>query len=725
MEKITIGHDKHRRYNKMRLFQYGKVGMSLLLLPQLFISCDSDELFHQEEDGSHVCKLIFDATIHTFDNNLNTRTTTNSESWENNSCVYLSFGVGANRVDGKAVYNQLDDEWTLYYNGTIGNGTSSSCRAYFFDGVVDDNTMSITLPADIAIYNDANASYSKSTEGMRVSAVLSPLTGRIRFKGTAGMSFRLLGVNHYTDYDVSAGELHADDATFDLKVGDDGFTPYIYPYFTSISRKLVLAYDNLSFSTECEHPVLDGGQSGFMEIPTEEKHNGWDMIKMTLPSVASVTVSDIGVGKASFSSTLTGTGNGAVSDCGFCYSTSANPTTADAKVSYGKAIGSFGKTVTGLNENTTYHVRAYAVNELGTAYSEDVIFKTLEVTAPVLSGVTMGAISNTFAEMSASVTSVGNGTLRDAGFVYSTNQYPTLDDQYITCGKITSLNIIVQGLIPETKYYVRAYATNEKGTSYGAETSFTTTKMVVNPYTTITVETSYGSVQFDMAKVDGGTFTMGAQSSSASQSNYDKDAYNDEKPVHSVTVSTFYMGKTEVTQQLWYVVMGSYPNVSSAYGLGEDYPVYNVTYSQCEQFINKLNSLTGRTFRMPTEAEWEFAARGGNNSNGYKYSGSGTVGTAAWYSGNSGNKMHPVAQKQANEVNLYDMSGNVWEWCSDWYGNYSMSSQVNPTGATSGPGRVIRGGGYNDAATECRVSVRSNAVANSSFTTLGLRLVME
>lgn len=218
---------------------------------------------------------------------------------------------------------------------------------------------------------------------------------------------------------------------------------------------------------------------------------------------------------------------------------------------------------------------------------------------------------------------------------------------------------------------------------------------------------------------------MGAQNTSASQPNYDSDADSDEKPTHSVTLSPYYIGKTEVTQQLWYVVMGSYPNISSTYGRGDDYPVYNVTYSQCEQFIKKLNTLTGKTFRLPTEAEWEYAARGGKNTNGYKYSGSSTVGTVAWYGSNSSNMTHPVAQKIANEINVYDMSGNVWEWCSDWYGNYSMSSQTDPTGSNSGPGHVIRGGAYNDASTECRVSVRSNAAATSSFTTLGLRLVME
>lgn len=447
--------------------------------------------------------------------------------------------------------------------------------------------------------------------------------------------------------------------------------------------------------------------------------------EIVLPTLGTIQVSEVGVGKATFSSQLTSNGRGKISDAGFCYSLNANPTTADTKISCGVVTGTFGKTVTGLKENTTYHVRAYAINEAGIAYSSDVQFTTLEVTEPTLSAVTVSNISNTSATLDAKVSSTGNGTLTDAGFVYSTNHYPTTSDNKLTCGKTSSLSSKATGLTPETIYYVRAYATNEKGTSYSIEKEFKTAKTEVNPYTTITVETNYGSTTLDMAKINGGTFKMGAQSSSSSQDNYDKNAYGDEKPVHQVTVSTFYMSKSLVTQYLWYVVMGSYPNISSQYGLGENFPVYNVSYTQCQQFITKLNNITGKQFRMPTEAEWEFAARGGNNSEGTVYSGSSTIGSVAWYSQNSSGKTHPVAQKQANELNLYDMNGNLWEWCSDWYGNYSSASQTNPTGATSGSSRVIRGGGYTDSAVDCRVSVRSSATPSQGYNTIGLRLVME
>lgn len=447
--------------------------------------------------------------------------------------------------------------------------------------------------------------------------------------------------------------------------------------------------------------------------------------EITLADLSHVSVSEITVSKVSLSCSVVSNGHGKISDCGFCYHTSPNPTTGNNRVSYGESNSTFGRTVTDLAEDTRYYVRAYAINEAGTVYSEEVSFTTLAVTMPVLSNVTLGVVSNTKADFSATVTSIGNGTLTDAGFCYSTNTFPTINDGKLSCGRVTSLTKSATGLTPETRYYVRAYATNEKGTGYGPENSFTTTKQEVNPYTRLTIETSHGSTILDMAKVSGGTFKRGAQAESSSGENYDNNAYPDEKPVHQVAVGTFYMSKTPVTQYLWYVVTGGYPNISNTYGRGDTYPIYNVTYDHCLAFITKLNALTGKKFRMPTEAEWEFAARGGNNSEGTRWSGSGSCGSVAWYSGNSGSKTHPVAEKSPNELNIYDMNGNVWEWCSDWYANYSSASQTNPTGPASGSGRVIRGGGYSDVANDCRVSMRSFIVPTSGRPTLGLRLVME
>ncbi|MBR6284417.1 MAG: SUMF1/EgtB/PvdO family nonheme iron enzyme, partial [Muribaculaceae bacterium] len=222
-------------------------------------------------------------------------------------------------------------------------------------------------------------------------------------------------------------------------------------------------------------------------------------------------------------------------------------------------------------------------------------------------------------------------------------------------------------------------------------------------------------VTFKMVAVEGGTFTMGATEEQGS------DAYDWEKPTHQVTLSSYSIGETEVTQALWQAVMGSNP---SHFTGNLQRPVERVSWNDCQTFITKLNELTGATFRLLTEAEWEYAARGGNKSKGYKYAGSNTIGGVAWYSSNSSSTTHPVATKAPNELGLYDMSGNVWEWCQDWYGNYSSEAQTNPTGPTSGSSRVDRGGGGISGARNCRVSNRDLLTPSLTPYDQGLRLAL-
>ena len=244
-------------------------------------------------------------------------------------------------------------------------------------------------------------------------------------------------------------------------------------------------------------------------------------------------------------------------------------------------------------------------------------------------------------------------------------------------------------------------------------------------------EYTVNGVSFKMKKVDGGTFQMGATEEQGS------DARDNEKPVHSVTLSDYWIGETEVTQALWYAVMGKRPTPdgdqwSSSYGLGDNYPAYYVSWDDCQTFITRLNQLTGQSFRLPTEAEWEFAARGGNSSQGYKYAGSNTIDDVAWYYDNSyalGSSSpdygaHPVASKSPNELGLYDMSGNVGEWCQDWYGSYSSSAQTDPVGPSSGSSRVLRGGSWNYSARYCRVSDRYNFSPSYRYYDDGLRLAL-
>ncbi|MBQ0056498.1 MAG: SUMF1/EgtB/PvdO family nonheme iron enzyme [Bacteroidales bacterium] len=218
-------------------------------------------------------------------------------------------------------------------------------------------------------------------------------------------------------------------------------------------------------------------------------------------------------------------------------------------------------------------------------------------------------------------------------------------------------------------------------------------------------------VSFKMVAVKGGTFQMGATPEQ-------QDAYKDEKPVHSVTLSDYYIGETEVTQALWKAVMGSNPSTWK----GDNLPVEQVSWKDCQKFIKKLNQLTGKNFRLPTEAEWEYAARGGKESKGYQYSGSNNLGSVAWYDDNLGSKIHAVKPKQPNELGLYDMSGNVWEWCQDWYGGYSGGSQTNPKGPSSGSRRVYRGGSWYYDARHCRVAYRNWDTPHYRSYDLGLRL---
>ena len=221
-------------------------------------------------------------------------------------------------------------------------------------------------------------------------------------------------------------------------------------------------------------------------------------------------------------------------------------------------------------------------------------------------------------------------------------------------------------------------------------------------------------INIDMVRVEAGTFTMGATAEM-------KDPYDDEKPTHRVTLTNdYYIGKYEVTQALWQAVMGNNPSKFK----GDNLPVEQVSWDDCQKFLSKLNRITSKTFRLPTEAEWEYAARGGNKSRGYQYSGSNNLSDVAWYDDNSGNKTHAVGTKQANELGIYDMSGNVEEWCQDWYGKYSSSSQVNPTGANSGSDRVIRGGSWYFITVQWRSSHRSYVSPGRRIGILGLRLVL-
>lgn len=300
----------------------------------------------------------------------------------------------------------------------------------------------------------------------------------------------------------------------------------------------------------------------------------------------------------------------------------------------------------------------------------------------------------------------------------------------------------------------RRIAECEKSTTGGNSTTGTRGS---NERKNLTFEVK--GVKFTMVYVEGGTYMMGAQKSDPAGANYDPEAQDYESPVHRVSVDNFYMGQTEVTQALWKTVMGDNPS----YFNGENLPVEMVSWDDVQEFIKKLNQMTGRTFRLPTEAEWEYAARGGESTSLYtgeniRISGvinSPNLDKLAWYGGNCGQDYtyragcdvskgwdisdwdekqyndskggtHPVGLKQPNRYGLYDMLGNVWEWCSDWFGKdyYSNGFQTNPKGPSLGSYRVIRGGSWDSYACCCRVADRCYISPDYRDQYIGFRLVL-
>ncbi len=240
----------------------------------------------------------------------------------------------------------------------------------------------------------------------------------------------------------------------------------------------------------------------------------------------------------------------------------------------------------------------------------------------------------------------------------------------------------------------------------------------------------------NMVPVEGGTFTMGAladpdkdkMEKEAPKGKKEDKVDDDESPVHQVTISSFSIGRYEVTQDEWEAVMGDTPS----YFKNGSLPVECVSWEDCQVFISKLNAMTGKQFRLPTEAEWEYAARGGNKSKGYSYAGGNDLDSVAWYEKNAYGRRwsnnnygtHPGGQKKPNELGLYDMSGNVWEWCSDLYGDYAPSAQKDPAGATKGSFRVCRGGCWFDKSKDHRVSNRYYWFPDNRYSFIGLRLAL-
>jgi len=291
--------------------------------------------------------------------------------------------------------------------------------------------------------------------------------------------------------------------------------------------------------------------------------------------------------------------------------------------------------------------------------------------------------SAAFVALSGTITLTANliplsATNRDITWSSSNNRIATVTENSIAAAFSTGL---VTGIAEGT---VTITATSKSG-------NYTAT-------CTITVV----DAEPQLVSVEGGTFTMGCT--------FD-DCNSTVLIPHQVTLNSYKIAKHQVTQKQWEAIMGDNPSSIK----GDDLPVYYVSWHNAQTFITKLNSITGKKYRLPTEAEWEYAARGGNKSQGFKYSGSDNIDEVAWYSGNSLFKPHPVGTKKANELGTCDMSGNMVEWCSDWWDLYTDASQENPTGPDNGEYRIVRGGDYGSSAIYAHVTWRGGIKPNSEW----------
>ena len=431
----------------------------------------------------------------------------------------------------------------------------------------------------------------------------------------------------------------------------------------------------------------------------------------TIPTVTTTATSSVTTTSASSGGNITSDGGASVTARGVCWSTSANPTTANSKTTDGTGTDSFTSLITGLSSGTPYHVRAYATNSQGTSYGSDVTFTTSTIAPTVFSH----------------VSSDGNCGTKDPC-------YSKIQDAVNNAPDGTEI-WVKQGTYKESISLISAKTVTVKGGYDSAYTGQTANTTFIQGIGQTTIQASGGSLKFQMLSirsqpgdtwtdpvtgmvfewVAGGCYEMGCGS-------WTDSCGSDESPVHEVCVDGFWIGKYEVTQGHWEQIMGSNPSYNKA---GDDFPVEQVSWNDCQDFITALNGKGSNTFRLSTEAEWEYAARGGGKEE--KYAGGNDLNSLGWYLDNSESHSHEVGTKTANSLGIFDMSGNVWEWCSDWYASdyYSDSPVNNPQGPTTGSYRVIRGGGWNSNAQACRAAARSSSYPDNRDDNVGFRLVRQ
>lgn len=443
----------------------------LLLAPAVCLilpSCGNERL--SEEQAETPLRFILDVGI---DGYHDPGTRSDVHEWKNGDRIYFVLKGDDREVSVRAVFNAELSEWTVSNDGMFPSGNYTGIGV-FIDGETQEWDDGLTLGPGVAVYRDGNVGCEKTNTYVKMTALLRPMLGRLRFSNPAPRAFAVSGIEHCYKMKFADLGFETSETPVDCNIGEDGYSRYVYGSMPATSRAIYVAYDNQLYTATFGERILDSGKSGYIELPSESSHSGWDFIILSIPELGPLDAYDVGVSSMTLSSSIVNNGNGTVSECGFCYSRSPSPTVNDAKVSYGHPSGdTFYKTVTGLDEDTPYYVRAYAINESGVAYSAEKIVSTLAIGLPVLSATTVkvddGASEAVF---SAQLVSESNGKVTECGFCLSTNAMPDITETKLQCEVTPSFSCEVNSLKIGTRYYVRAYAINEKGVAYGEQTSF-------------------------------------------------------------------------------------------------------------------------------------------------------------------------------------------------------------------------------------------------------------
>lgn len=447
--------------------------LAAMLIPlTLFSTCGSENIEEvTRQTVSDECRFVFDLSMENFQGD---DTRAEVHNWENGDRIFLRlFDDESNAVSARAVYNGEDSEWKLSYDGQFPAGKYSG-NAVFIDGATQEWSDGLTFDSHTAIYRDENVSCEKSASVIKVTALLRPMVGRLRFHSSALTRFSVSGIIQNYKMSFPSLDFLSTETPVECSIEEDGYSRYIYGSQPDASRYINVGYDNQLYSVSMRQRILDPGVSGYLELPAIDSHDGWSMTILSIPELGMLDAYDIGVSNITLASSIVSNGNGTVSECGFCYSKSDNPTVNDAKISCGKPSGgSFTKTITGLDENTSYHVRAYAINESGVAYSEEKTVNTLAIEPAILSATTIKVEDgSTSAVFEAQIMSDGHGEISECGFCYSTTSMPDINDNKVQCNVSPSFGATVNSLTIGTRYYVRAYAINQKGVAYSDQVSF-------------------------------------------------------------------------------------------------------------------------------------------------------------------------------------------------------------------------------------------------------------